>query len=183
MGLIDEIVILDPGISCPDGHAIAQLQTKDFDPSMSTYVLTGGMLLHAIRDDQEESGRWRVADGVAIREYRYATEAVPAPRTIRAYGSCDRCAPILVRTNGRGLFGIVDEHRIDVDFDLVLRPDAPTQIVRTSGTREEQAKELLARGLYVLRDEEPLAVAHREANEARARLDALGEIHRPRRRR
>lgn len=71
-------------------------------------MLTGGVFLHAIRDHDDESGRWRIADGVAIREYRYATEMVPPPQTVRAYGSCDRCAPILARTNGRGYFGIVD---------------------------------------------------------------------------
>ena len=183
MGLVDDILLLDGSASCPAGHRITKLQTKDFDPSMSTYLLTGGALLHAIADTSERSERWRVEDGVASREDRFSTEPVPGPRTVRAYGYCERCPPVLVRTDGRGLFDLVDERELFVDFEIVLRPREPPQLVRTSGTREDQVKDMLARGLHVLRDDEPLAIAHREAKEARARLDALEDRHRGSRRR
>jgi hypothetical protein len=180
VGLSDDVVLLDGNASCPEGHVIGRVQTKDLDRSMSTYVLAGGVLRQAIQDTEDEGERWRVEDDVAIREERFRTEVVPGPRTLRGYASCERCAPILVRTDGRGVFDLVDERRPFVDFEIVLGSGAPTRIVRTSGTREEQVKDMLARGLHVLRDDEPLAVAHREAKDARARLDALEGRHRGR---
>jgi hypothetical protein len=178
VGLSDDILVLDDSACCPAGHRVARLQTKDLEPSMSTYLLTRGALVHAVPEDRERSDGWRLEDGVAVREERYRTEVVSGPRTVRAYGHCDRCAPILIRTDGRGLFGLVDEREPVVDFDVVLRPGEPAQLVRTSGTRDEQVKDMLARGLFVLREDEPLAIAHREATGARDRLEALG--HRPR---
>jgi hypothetical protein len=52
-------------------------------------------------------------------------------------------------------------------FRLTFRGGEPIQIERTSGTRDELKSELGARGVYVLRDDEPLAVAHRELAAAR----------------
>jgi hypothetical protein len=82
----------------------------------------------------------------------------------RATNQPEECAPLCP---GRGIlrrsFGdLVCEHPLFVDFTLTFRPNEPLQVERTTGTREEFKRELAARGLYVLEDSEPLAVAHRE---------------------
>lgn len=73
-----------------------------------------------------------------------------------------------------GLFSIgdlVDERRLWVEFRATFGPDQPRRIERTSGTREDLVTELREEGLRVMRDDEPLAIAHREVRAARdARL-------------
>jgi hypothetical protein len=174
MGLFDTILILDDGAPalCPDGHRVASLQTKDLDPDMSTYLVHEGKLSRVARSSafEEAEGGWRVEGRTAVHERRAELEPISAPLGIRAYGTCSACEPLLVRTDGRSLYGdIVDEHVIFVDFDLEFRPAEPVQITRTSGTRDELRQDLLARGMYVLGDDEPLAIAHRELRAARAR--------------
>ena len=148
-------------------------QTKDFDdPSMSTYLIRDGRLyLAAYRDGafhDDGAGRWRVEGDAAIHERRYALREIEGSRTVNAYSHCDACAPVLVRTDRGALFGdIVSEHTVFVDFALTLRPGEPMQIERVSGTRDDLKGELAERGVYVLRDDEPLAVAHRELKRAR----------------
>lgn len=177
MGLSDTIVVLDPSVTvCPSGHAVRELQTKDFQPGMDTYLLTGGRLLRLVPEAADERReRYRLEGDRVVGERLYKTEPVIGPATVRAYGSCSECAPILVRTDGRAAFGdLVTEHAVHVDYDFVVRPGEPVQVERTSGTRAELEDDLRARGLIVLRGDEPLAVAHRQAEEARARLEALG---------
>jgi hypothetical protein len=76
---------------------------------------------------------------------------------------------VLVRTEGgSGWFSdLVAEHRVFVDFTLTWQPGDPVQVRRTSGSRDDMKSDLLARGLCVLGDDEPLAIAHREVEAAR----------------
>ena len=180
MGMYDTVVILDgsKGLACPHGHALRSFQTKDFDePSMGTYLVRDDRLYLAAagpdrwRDDDDAAG-WRVDGGTAIREYRYELREMGTPRTVRVYGQCHACEPVLVRTDRPGFSGdIVQEHDLFVDFSLMFRAREPMQAERTSGTRDDMKKDLLSRGLCVLGDDEPLAVAHREVKTARERLD------------
>jgi hypothetical protein len=88
-------------------------------------------------------------------------------RGLEEYSHCDECEPVLVRTDRPGLFGdIVSEHSLFVDFNLTFRPGEPVQTERTSGTRDELKAELRRRGVYVLEEDEPLAIAHREIKRA-----------------
>lgn len=178
MGMYDTIVLLDspPAFTCPEGHALRSFQTKDLaDPSMTTYLVHGGRLYRAdvdeLRQDGDEVEHWRVEPGRAIREQRYILQEVLPPRPLRIYGHCDECEPILVRTDRPSVWGdIVSEHNVFVDFRVTFRPAEPLQIERESGTREALKQELRARGLFVLEDTEPLAIAHRELARAREAL-------------
>ena len=76
-----------------------------------------------------------------------------------------------MRTDRPSVWGdIVSEHNVFVDFRVTSRPAEPLQIERESGTREDLKQELRARGLFVLEDTEPLAIAHRELTRAREAL-------------
>lgn len=178
MGMFDTILLLPDAVThCSEGHPVTELQTKDFDAGMETYLATGGRLLRVLRSDRDEPG-WRLQDSIAVHEQRHGTEPVAGPRTIRAYTSCDQCPPLLVRGDGSGLFGdLVQEHHVWLDVELHLAPAAPLRIVRTSGAREDQRRDMIERGLHVLPDDHPLALAHRELKSARESAE------RPRRRR
>jgi hypothetical protein len=180
MGLYDTVLLLDEAAAaCSDGHPLRSFQTKDFDsPSMNTYVVHGGRLYLASPgrcwSDEDDSGRWRIEGDEAVREDRYALKQVVDRRAIRVYSQCDECEPILVRTDARGLFGdLVHEHALLVDFRLTFRPGEPVSVERLTGTREDMRADLRARGLYVLADEEPLAIAHREVKRAQESLARL----------
>jgi len=185
MGLTDDIVNIDDAqLQCESGHRIGVLRTKDLDPNRETYLLLGGTLIHVIRrardDDDELNPVWRVQDrqdgqgGIAIREERFTTETVTGWCRLRAYGQCSRCEPVLIRTEGVDFWGdIIEERSVYVDFELTLSPGEAVRAVKTSGTRQEFERQLLDRGLHVLHDDDPLAVAHRTAKEAKAHLEAL----------
>ena len=123
------------------------------------------------RYDDEVAG-WRIDGSTAVREHHHELREIGMPRTVRVYGQCHACQPVLFRTYRPSFSGdIVHEHDLFVDFSLTFRAREPMQVERTSGTRDEMKKELLSRGLCVLGDDEPLAVAHREVKSARERLD------------
>jgi hypothetical protein len=194
MGLTDDIVNIDDAqLQCSNGHRISVLRTKDLDPNRETYLLLGGTLIHVLRwsspraraehgvhgdtgdkRDDELNPAWRIQDGIAFREERFKTETVTGRFKLRAYGQCSRCEPVLIRTDGLDFFGdIIEERSVYVDFELTLSPDEAVHAVNISGTRQEFERRLLDRGLHVLRDDDPLALAHRTAKEAKARLEAL----------
>jgi hypothetical protein len=54
-----------------------------------------------------------------------------------------------------------------VEFRATFGTDYSRRIERTSGTRDDLATELREDGLRVMRDDEPLAIAHREIRAAR----------------
>jgi hypothetical protein len=182
MGMFDTILLLPDAVAhCPEGHPLVELQTKDLDAAMDQYLVTGGRLLRVVRADDDTPG-WRLEDSVAVHEQRYGTEPVAGAHTIRAYTSCHRCPPLLVRTEAARSWGdLLQEHELWVDVELHLVPGAPLRIVRTSGTREDQRRDLAERGLHVLPDDHALAVAHRELKAAEDRVDS--ELERPRSRR
>jgi hypothetical protein len=184
MGLFDTVLFMDDldELRCAQGHALRSFQTKDIDePSMSTYLMRvdrsgrPGRLYQARPEEhgshaESEIASWRCEGNGAVREHRYSLNEVHGPLAIHIYGSCHACEPVLVRTAEPGWRGdIVTEHALFVDFELLLRPGEPLHIERTSGSRDELKRELSGRGAYVLLDDEPLAVAHRELVSARRR--------------
>jgi hypothetical protein len=178
MGLFDTVVVTDDSMDlrCPYGHALRSFQTKDLDePSMCTYLIhAGGLYLASPADGrrfrEDEARRWRVRGEEAVSEERFKLRAVRPPRGARLYDHCRECAPVLVRTEGMSFFGdIVAEHDLFVEFLLTFPSGEPLRAERTSGTRDALKQELRGRGLCVLDENEPLAIAHREIKAARDR--------------
>jgi hypothetical protein len=172
MGMFDTILWLDDSaeVTCTAGHRMRSFQTKDFDvPSMRTYLVHRGQLVLAASLKDDDYAEWRVDGSNAVREQRFALAELTGPRSLRAYASCDECPPVLVRTEGGSgwLSDLVAEHRVFVDFTLTWQPGGPVRVRRTSGSRDDMKADLLARGLCVLGDDEPLAIAHREVEAAR----------------
>jgi hypothetical protein len=86
-----------------------------------------------------------------------------SPRALRIYASCNWCEPVLTRS----ATDLVREHRLFVDYRLTFGQGEPLRMERLSGTRDELADLMRARGLFVLEDDEPLAYAHRTLKAAR----------------
>ena len=77
----------------------------------------------------------------------------------------------LVRSDHATFLGdFVQAHALFVDFKLTFLAGEPIQVERDSGSRADFAADLQRRGLYVLDDDEPLAIAHREIERARSRF-------------
>jgi hypothetical protein len=173
MGLIDTIHVLDTtvDVTCPHGHRITTLQTKDLDPSMDAYLICSGRLYRVDRTAEDaDTGRWRIEGSIAIREYRAPVEEIATTRSVHAYATCSECEPILVRNDALlDWHDLVNEHRLFVDVEFRFRPGEPVQVTRTSGTLDELRNDLVARGQAVLDDEHALAIAHREVSAARDR--------------
>ncbi len=175
MGMYDTVLVLDDiaDLRCPEGHHLQSFQTKDLDePSLSTYLVSSGRLYRAAprqaKASAERAPGWRVAGTEAIFEQRHDLQALPGPRRLNVYGQCSACEPVLVRTGYPGAFGdLVNEHPLFVDFTLTFRIGEPLQVERTSGTRAGLEAELANRGVYVLKQDDPLAIAHREIERAR----------------
>lgn len=142
---------------------------------MCTYLVHAGALYLASpagdrRFQDDEARGWRVRGEEAISEQRFQLRAVRPPRGVRVYDHCRECDPVLIRTEGASLVGdIVAEHDLFVEFSLTFPPGEPLRVERTSGPRDAMKQDLRARGLCVLDENEPLAIAHREVKAARDR--------------
>lgn len=176
MGMFDTVIVLDDlaDLCCPYGHALRSFQTKDLDePSMNTYLVQGALLYLALRSgfggSRDDEGAWRLRGDEAILEQRFKLRAFAEPRTARIYTHCSRCEPILVRTDTPSFHDILSEHQLFVDFVLKFHPGEPVKLERTSGTRDDIKTDLRRRGLVVLDEDEPLAIAHREVRRIRER--------------
>ncbi len=103
MGMFDDVIFLDPTGSrdiptCPAGHTVKDLQTKDFDCSMSQYYIRSGFLYKSDRD-AERNEEFQLIDSTLV-----VKNAVRAPREdytgeVFAYSSCGVCRPILFLSN------------------------------------------------------------------------------------
>jgi hypothetical protein len=178
MGMSDTVIVLDDlsSLACPYGHSLRSFQTKDLDePSMNTYLIHGGCLYLASRSGfggayDDEPTAWRLQGDDAVLEHRFKVSALAMPRTVRIYTHCGTCEPVLVRTDKPAfLHDIVSEHRLFVDFIVTFRQGEPVQIERTTGNRDDIKADLRRRGLVVLDEAEPLAIAHREIKRAQER--------------
>ena len=174
MGMYDYVVLLDEVLRCPHGHQVDGFQTKSFDnPSMNTFLVNGPHVHRVVRaglddGDDNASARWQLEGNEAVYRRRHAVSPVESPGAIVFYTTCDECAPVLVRLDYPRVWGdLVDERRLWVEFRATFGMDQLRRIARTSGTRDDLVAELREEGLRVLRDDEPLAIAHREVRAAR----------------
>lgn len=175
MGMFDYVVVLDESLHCADGHRLDGFQTKSFDnPSMATYLITGPHVHLVARSEYlehngETAAHWRLEDTSAVYSRRHAVSLVVPPSEVVFYTTCDECAPVLVRSDHARAWGdLVDERRLWVEFRATFGAGQSRRIDRTSGTRGDLIAELRENGLRVMRDDEPLAIAHREIRAARA---------------
>lgn len=177
MGMFDHVVVLDEVLRCPHGHPVEGFQTKSFDdPAMDTYLIEGPALYRVERspfgDSDEEGGQhWTLNGGEAVFRRRRAVESIVPPGDLVFYATCKACAPVLVRGDCPGAWGdLLDERRLWVEFRATFDRAGQRHIERTSGTRDDLASELREEGLRVMRDDEPLSIAHREIRAARERM-------------
>ena len=155
---------------CHAGHRILSFQTKDLECKLTTYLIYNGTL-HQLEALQPQG-----VDGVAY-EYDYGqmrkegdglilvreTRATPVDwgsnlRSLRIYNSCFNCKPILAV--GQYGYDSIDEKRIWVEFDLVLRGNRVEGCKLSNGDRDAQLAQLQKQGALVFEDDHPIAVAH-----------------------
>jgi hypothetical protein len=174
--MFDHVVVLDEALRCPHGHRVGGFQTKSFDdPAMDTYLIEDAHVHRVVRapfDDSEDgaAASWILDGSQAVFERRHAVESVVPPPEIVFYTTCRECSPVLVRGDRASTWGdLVDERHLWVEFRATFGGEGRL-IERTSGTRDDFATELREEGLRVVRDDEPLAVAHQELRAARDRV-------------
>jgi len=175
MGMFDTVIVLDDvkDLACTRGHAQRSFQSKDFEsPSMHRYFLHGGVLYRGaatFMDMDDEATAWRVDGTSAFSERRLTLTRTIPPAAVRVYTHCSECEPVLVRSE-RASYSCIDiaqEHDVFVEFTLEFTEGKLARITRRGGSRPDLAKDLRARGLYVLDDDDPLAIAHRHVRERR----------------
>jgi hypothetical protein len=180
MGMFDNVVVLDESLRCPHGHRVEGFQTKSFaDPTMDTYLVEGPRVYLVARSGHDgsngaEASHWVLEGNQAVFRRQHAVEPVVPPREIFFYTACDECTPVLVRCDHPGRWGdLIEERQLWVEFRATFDPDGQRHIERTSGTRDDLLTELRENGLRVMRDDEPLAIAHREIRAARDAMPSL----------
>ncbi len=173
MGMFDNVVVLDEALCCPHGHRVGGFQTKSFvEASMDTYLVEGSHVYRVTRGwfgaDEKSGEHWLLEGKEAVFQRRHAVEPVVPLGEILFYTSCAECPPVLVRCDHARMWGdLVDERRLWVEFRATFSVDGSRQIELTSGTRDDLVTELREEGLRVIRDDEPLAIAHRELRASR----------------
>lgn len=174
MGMFDHVVVLDEILQCPHGHRVESFQTKSFsDPAMDTYLIEGPRVHLVTRGpfgdvDDAVADRWVLEGREAVFQRRHAVETIVPPAEILLYTSCGACTPVLIRSDHVHAWSdLVDERQLWVEFRATFGRDGHRQIERTSGTRDDLMAELREDGLRVMRDDEPLAIAHYEIRASR----------------
>lgn len=172
--MFDNVIVLDENLRCPHGHHVEGFQTKSFaEPMMETYLVEGPHVYLVARSgigdsNDAEAAHWLLEGDEVVFRRRHAVEPIVPPREIIFYTSCDECTPVLVRSDRSRLWGdLIEERQLWVEFRATFDPGGQRRIERTSGTRDDLATELRQDGLRVMRDDEPLAIAHREIRAAR----------------
>jgi hypothetical protein len=141
---------------------------------MDTYLVNRGGVHRVARSmladsDEEAVEHWRIEGGEALFQRRHSLATITGPREIVFYTTCHQCTPVLVRRDHATVWGdLIDERQLWVEFRATVIPGEPPRIERTSGTRADLIAELREEGIRVMRDDEPLAVAHQELRAARA---------------
>lgn len=173
MGVFDDVVVLDETLYCPHGHPVDGFQTKSLEALMGTYLLNGPYVYRVRRgafgDDDGAAERWTLDGSQAVFQRRQAVVPLaPLPPEIVFYTTCLACEPVLIRSDAARAWGdLVDERRLWVEFRATVDKGGQRHIERTSGTRDDLMTELREEGLRVMRDDDPLAVAHCEIRAAR----------------
>jgi hypothetical protein len=170
--MFDHVVVLDETLHCPHGHRVHDFQTKSFpDSAMDTYLVDGSHVYLVLRgevDVDESAERWLREGEEAVYQRRHALESIVPPGELVFYTSCGECPPVLVRSDRAHAWGdLVDERQLWVELRATFGVDGVRHIERTSGTRDDLATELRHDGLRVVRDDDPLAVAHLEIRAVR----------------
>ena len=176
MGMFDHVVVLDETLQCPHGHRVESFQTKSFsEPAMDTYLIEGPRVYLVTRGpfgaaDDAVADRWILEGSEAVFQRRHALETIVPPAEILFYTSCGACTPVLIRSDHAHAWSdLVDERQLWVEFRATFGRDGQRQIDRTSGTRDDLITELREDGLRVMRDDEPLAIAHHEIRASKRR--------------
>jgi hypothetical protein len=139
---------------------------------MDTYLLTGPQVYRVERgsfsNDDAAAERWTIDGQQAVFQRRRTIEPLAPPPEIVFYATCRTCEPVLIRGDAPRTWGdLVDERQLWVEFRATFEKGRRRHIERTSGTRDDLVSELREDGLRVMRDDDPLAVAHREIRAAR----------------
>ncbi len=172
MGMFDNVVVLDEILRCPHGHHVSGFQTKSFDnPAADVYLFDGPQVYRVVPSRSADPAdnaaeHWRLEAAEAVFQRRHAIEPVVTPPEVVFYTSCSECAPVLVRRDRAHWGDLVDERQLWVEFRATFSAVSTRNIECTSGTRDDLAAELREEGLRVLRDDEPLAIAHHEIRAA-----------------
>lgn len=169
MGMFDTIRVIgdDPRLLCAEGHQLDDLQTKDLDCNCDIYWLYNGVLYRPPGDDEggARESSWDAGGDVLVRR---STEAFPRCHTtisFLVYSHCPLCRPVVfARGEARGSFiqdGNIDTRQPWCEWRIHLAQGAveavsPVRLESRASVRED----VEFRGLRVLADDDPIALAH-----------------------
>ena len=166
MGMFDTIRFFGaPSLTCPAGHDVDELQTKDLECVMATYVVRDGRLFHVRHDDTETIEETPAGQVVVVS--RRVAEAMSLTSAVDAYSHCDTCRPVLYLDGLRSAWGdSVSERFPWCEWRLVFSSGRLEQVeAERVETRDDVRRKLLAEGLEVLDDDERLARKHFQRRE------------------
>jgi hypothetical protein len=160
MGLYDTVIWFGDdqgrGLSCPEGHSIRTLQTKDFDSGMETYYVHAGLLYRDTGVDHERDAVELNADTLALCQSRRAErvrERWYGDNLVTIYAHCEACRPVC--TEGRA-FDLVDTHYPWCEWTALFNEDGQLTRIKISRveTREMVRAKLRAEGIITLPDDD-----------------------------
>ncbi len=170
MGMYDTVLFYgDDALRCPAGHPLRDLQTKDLECELATYVGHCARLYRAGKTS-DETARPR-EDGKLILSTQRIADPLALTAEVTAYTFCDHCRPVLYLRDDKSPWGdYVQERRPWCEWRLVFVAGAleRREPVRIE-TRELVAEELRKEGLEVLDDTGRLARLHFSRRENRDR--------------
>jgi hypothetical protein len=170
MGMYDMIEFSgDDALRCPDGHPLRDLQTKDLECELATYVVHGARL-YRVGPTSEETTQAR-ADGRLILSTQRIADPLALNAEVTAYTFCDHCRPVLYLRDGQSVWGdYVQERRPWCEWRFIFVAGAleRRETVRVE-TRAIVAEQLRKEGLEVLDDNDRLARLHFNRLESRDR--------------
>jgi hypothetical protein len=174
MGMFDTLTFIydvtpeawtSPLFLCPEGHRIRELQTKELECSMDTYVIApdveGKWTMHLTSRDA--APRYSFVSGRLVRTAVTECKKSDLTDSVFAYGNCDECLPVFFESLNVWSGGI-GEREVFLEFCLRFEAGRLVTSERALGqTREELRQQMKRDGVGVLPDDDRVVMKHIEA--------------------
>lgn len=165
MGMYDHLRFLDVNDApkCAAGHRLheVELQTKDFDCDLDTYLVLDGVLFReygGLRADVVTVTKREHVDNDVITTWQTKAPLVPFTGYVHTYTSCRTCLPVLEYRPGTFGDGI-QEHYPWCEFKIEFRDGS---LERVSPVRVETRDQLRAQWPGTIPDTDHIAQKHFE---------------------
>lgn len=161
MGMFDSVIVFGKDqhrFVTPQGNVGTDMQSKDFDCTMTTRIISDSRLFKSL--DKVSSEPTFDLDTLVLRTYHeHKFEPENFTGTARIYCYDKAAKPVLVRITTKGFRAdLIDEHFPWAEWEVTFKNGGVLQVESFCETRATVRQRLQESGQLVMPDDDPIAV-------------------------